>query len=65
MIPGSYASAEAIAHIAVQKYVMGSPLYRQERRVEPRRHHAQQAHHVRLAHLGLGALLTPIYEVLH
>ena len=30
VIPGSYASAEAIAHIAVQKYVMGSPLYRQE-----------------------------------
>ena len=30
VIPGSYASPEAIAHIAVQKYVMGSPLYRQE-----------------------------------
>ena len=30
LIPGSYASAEAVAHIAVQKYVMGSPLYRQE-----------------------------------
>jgi len=29
VIPGSYASPEAIAHIAVQKYVMGSPLYRQ------------------------------------
>ena len=30
VIPGSYASAEAIAHIMVQKFVMGSPLYRQE-----------------------------------
>jgi transposase len=30
VIPGSYASPEAIAHIMVQKYVMGSPLYRQE-----------------------------------
>lgn len=30
VIPGSYASPEAIAHLAVQKYVMGSPLYRQE-----------------------------------
>jgi transposase len=29
VIPGSYASPEAIAHIAVQKYGMGSPLYRQ------------------------------------
>ena len=30
LIPGSYASPEAVAHIAVQKFVMGSPLYRQE-----------------------------------
>ena len=30
LIPGSCASAEAVAHIAVQKYVMGCPLYRQE-----------------------------------
>ena len=29
VIPGSYASPEAVAHLAVQKYVMGSPLYRQ------------------------------------
>ena len=30
LIPGSYASAEAVAYFAVQKFVMGSPLYRQE-----------------------------------
>ena len=30
LIPGSYASTEAVAHFAVQKFVMGSPLYRQE-----------------------------------
>ena len=30
LIPGSYASPEAVAYIAVQKFVMGSPLYRQE-----------------------------------
>ena len=30
VIPGSYASSEAIAHIMTQKFVMGSPLYRQE-----------------------------------
>ena len=30
LIPGGFASAEAVAHIAVQKFVMGSPLYRQE-----------------------------------
>ena len=30
LIPGSYASPEAVAHIAIQKFRMGSPLYRQE-----------------------------------
>ena len=30
VISGSYASPEAIAHITVQKFVMASPLYRQE-----------------------------------
>ena len=30
IIPGSFATAEAIAHIMTQKFVMGSPLYRQE-----------------------------------
>ena len=30
LVPGGYASPEAVAHIAVQKFVMGSPLYRQE-----------------------------------
>lgn len=30
VIPGSFAPAEAIAHIMTQKFVMASPLYRQE-----------------------------------
>jgi len=30
LIPGSYASPEAVAHIMVQKFVMYAPLYRQE-----------------------------------
>ena len=30
LCPGSFASPEAIAHIMVQKFVMASPLYRQE-----------------------------------
>lgn len=29
VLPGSFASPEAIAHIMVQKFVMGNPLYRQ------------------------------------
>jgi len=34
VIKGSFASPEAIAHIASQKYVMGIPLYRQEQEWE-------------------------------
>ena len=30
VIPGSFASVEAIAHIMTQKFIMASPLYRQE-----------------------------------
>ena len=30
VIPGSFATPEAIAHVMTQKFVMGSPLYRQE-----------------------------------
>ena len=33
IIPGSFASPEAIAHIMTQKFVMGSPLYRQEQEI--------------------------------
>ena len=34
MIPSSFASPEAIAHIMTQKFVMASPLYRQEQEWE-------------------------------
>lgn len=34
VIPGSFASAEAIAYLNVQKYVMGAPLYRQEQHLK-------------------------------
>ena len=34
VIKGSFASPEAIAHIATQKFVMGTPLYRQEQEWE-------------------------------
>ena len=30
LVPGGFASAEAVAHVMTQKYVMGVPLYRQE-----------------------------------
>ena len=65
IIPGSFATPEAIAHIMTQKFVMGSPLCRQEQE---------------LNHQGIGLswqtmsnwilraavdYLTPIYEQLH
>ena len=34
VIKGSFASPEAIAHIMTQKFVMGSPLYRQEQELQ-------------------------------
>ena len=34
LIPGSIVTAEAAAHVMVQKFVMGSPLYRQEQEFE-------------------------------
>ena len=34
LIPGGFASASAVAHIATQKFVMGSPLYRQEQELK-------------------------------
>lgn len=34
VIPGSLATAEAIAHIATEKFVQGTPLYRQEQQWE-------------------------------
>ena len=34
LIPGSIAAAETVAHIMTQKFVMGSPLYRQEQELE-------------------------------
>lgn len=30
LIPGGFATAEAVSHVMIQKFVMGSPLYRQE-----------------------------------
>ena len=34
IIPGGFASPEAVAHIMTQKFVMGSPLYRQEQELK-------------------------------
>ena len=65
LIPGSYASAEAVAQIAVQKFVMGVPLYRQEQ--------AWERQNVLLSRQTMSNWLlrctedwlSPVYEELH
>lgn len=65
LIPGSYASAEAVAHIAVQKFVMCAPLYRQE--LDWNRKHIQISRQTMANWLIRCAKdwLTPIYDDLH
>lgn len=65
IIPGSFATPEAIAHIMVQKFVMGSPLYRQEQELNRR---GIQLSRQTMSNWILRATedyLTPIYDRLH
>ena len=65
LIPGSFASAEAVAHFAVQKFVMGSPLYRQEQ--EWNRQGFQISRQAMSNWMLRSAedWLTPVYDELH
>lgn len=65
VIPGSFASAETIANIMTQKYVMGSPLYRQEQ--EFHRQGLELSRQTMANQLLISAekLLSPLYECLH
>ena len=65
VISGSFASAEAIAHLMTQKYVMGSPLYRQAN--EFKRAGVQLTRQTMSNWLlkASGLWLDPIYEELH
>ena len=65
VISGSYASPEAIAHIMVQKFVMASPLYRQEQELNRA---GIQLSRQTMSNWILRASddwLTPVYEELH
>ena len=65
ILPGSFATPEAIAHIMVQKFVMGSPLYRQEQELNRR---GIQLSRQTMSNWILRATedyLTPIYNRLH
>lgn len=65
IIPGSFATPEAIAHIMTQKFVMGSPLYRQEQELNRQ---GIQLSRQTMSNWILKAAedyLTPVYEQLH
>ena len=65
VLPGSFASPSAIAHIAVQKYVMYSPLYRLEKEYERQ---GLKLSRQTMSNWLLSASenwLEPIYDVLH
>ena len=64
-IPGSFATPEAAAYLMVQKFTMGSPLYRQEQ--ELRRRGIPLSRQTMSNWLLWGAehLLKPVYNLLH
>lgn len=65
IIPGSCATPEAIAHIVTQKFVMGSPLYRQEQDINRK---GIKLNRQTMSNWILKATedyLTPVYEQSH
>ena len=65
IIPGSFATPEAIAHIMTQKFVMGCPLYRQEQEIKRK---GIQLSRQTMSNWILKATedyLTPVYEQMH
>ena len=65
VIKGSFASPEAIAHIMTQKFVMGSPLYRQEKELQQ---NGIQLSRQTMSNWLIKATedwLEPIYDALH
>lgn len=65
VIPGSFASPSAIAHLAVQKYVMYAPLYRLEQEFERRRLKLSRQTMSNWLLKATEDWLQSIYDVLH
>ena len=65
VIPGSFATAEAIAHIMTQKFVMGSPLYRQEQELNRQGISLSRQTMSNWILRASEDYLTPVYEQLH
>ena len=64
IIPGSFATPEAIAHIMTQKFVMGSPLYRQEQEINRQGIHLSRQTMSNWILRATEDYLTPVYEQL-
>lgn len=65
VLPGSFASCEAIAYIMAQKYVMCSPLYRLEKEFERQGLKLSRQAMSRWLLCASDTWLQPIYEELH
>ena len=65
IIPGSFATPEAIAHIMTQKFVMGSPLYRQEQEINRKGIHLSRQTMSNWILKATEDYLAPVYEQLH
>ena len=65
IIPGSFATPEAIAHIMTQKFVMASPLYRQEQEMNRKGIHLSRQTMSNWILKATEDYLTPVYEQLH
>ena len=65
IIPGSFATAEAIAHIMTQKFVTGSPLYRQEQELNRQGIPLSRQTMSNWILRASEDYLTPVYEQLH
>ena len=65
IIPGSFATPEAIAHIMTQKFVMGSPLYRQEQELNRKGISLSRQTMSNWILKATEDYLLPVYEQLH
>jgi len=65
IIPGSFATPEAIAHIMTQKFVMGSPLYRQEQEINRQGIRLSRQTMSNWILKATEDYLTPVYKQLH
>ena len=65
LIPGSFATPEAVAHIMTQKFVMGCPLYRQEQELNRQGIPLSRQTMSNWILRATEDYLTPVYEQLH